>query len=282
MTTHFDLLIGIDDTDNLDSKGTGFLSQRLLAELEAQGLGRALGVTRHQLYVHPDIPYTSHNSSACIAWDGGPDPDVAGVIAAAGHFLQAESAPGSDPGLVVATRRACADPAVTEALAIFGRRAKREVLSLSRAWELARNLGVHASGHGGTSGGIIGALAGVGLHLSGTDGLFLWMPGIRALTGFTTYRELKESVPIDAARDPAGIEPEPEDTIDLGDWVRPVLSGGRAVLLLEPRSIPIHDSTGSADSMGSAGTGDPAEPAAPEGRTGRTWGVAPKEIVKVH
>ena len=253
------VLIGVDDTDNLDTKGTGFLAQRLLAELEAAGLGTPLGATRHQLYIHPSIPYTSHNSSACIAWDGGPDPDAGGIVSLASRFLESESAPGSDPGLVVATRRAWSDPAVRTALSSFGKRAKREVLTLTMARELADNVGVHASGHGGTSGGIIGALAGVGLHLSGTDGLFLWMPGIRSLTGFTTYRELKASVPIDAARDPAGIEPDPEDTIDLGDWVRPILTGGRAILLLEPRSAPAH---GSPDR--------------------RKWEVARREIVKAH
>jgi len=63
-----DLLLAVDDTDNLHSRGTGFLCQQLLAHLQAAGLGTPLGATRHQLLLDHRIPYTSHNSSACIAW----------------------------------------------------------------------------------------------------------------------------------------------------------------------------------------------------------------------
>ncbi|HEY4939067.1 MAG TPA: hypothetical protein VIJ69_08545 [Actinomycetota bacterium] len=78
------LLIGIDDTDNLDSKGTGNLAQRLLAALEAEEFGQGIGATRHRLLVDPQIAYTSHNSSACLAWRTDPGsqpsqiPDFAG------------------------------------------------------------------------------------------------------------------------------------------------------------------------------------------------------------
>lgn len=53
-------LIGIDDTDNLESRGTGFRARQLLQRLAEAGFARPLGITRHQLYVHSDIPYTSH------------------------------------------------------------------------------------------------------------------------------------------------------------------------------------------------------------------------------
>ena len=59
------LLICMDDTDSLDSPGTGEVLEELLARLAEEGLGRGSFITRHQLLVHPDIPYTSHNSSMC-------------------------------------------------------------------------------------------------------------------------------------------------------------------------------------------------------------------------
>lgn len=229
------VLIGIDDTDNLESRGTGFLSQRLLAALESVGLGTALAATRHQLLIDPRIQYTSHNSSACLAWDAGEETDLDGIVAFASQFLDSECAPGSDPGLVVAPPAAWEDPASRGKLIEFGRRAKREILTQAQAWELAGELGIHLSGHGGDQGGVIGSLAGLGLHLSGEDGLFLWMPGVRALTGRLTYAELRARVPIAAACVPGGGEPLPGDSIELGDWVRPVLRGGRAILLLEPQ-----------------------------------------------
>src|SRR5207248_117992 len=62
-----DLLMGVDDTDVVGRKpGTGRLARELGARLEAQGHARLVGVVRQQLLVDPRIPYTSHNSPACL------------------------------------------------------------------------------------------------------------------------------------------------------------------------------------------------------------------------
>jgi hypothetical protein len=240
------LLIGVDDTDNLESRGTGRLVQELIGMLPELGLGEPLGATRHQLFVDDRIPYTSHNSSACIALDIGPAGSCGGeaVARAVGAFLERESAPGSDPGLAVAV------PTAAAAVSAFGARAKREVLTHGEARRLAGEVGIHISAHGGDGGGIIGALAAVGLHAGGDDGRFLWLPGLRALEGTATYDDLRRRVPIDAACDAGGREPAGSETIELGTWVRPVLIGGRTILLLEP--------------------------------DGGRWRVAPKAVVKSH
>lgn len=160
------LLICIDDTDNLDSIGTGELLENLCAELEARGLAKGGFVTRHQLLLHEDIPYTSHNSSMCCE---AVCADPAAVIAAAQAYLSAHAAPGSDPGLCVLQLRPGEDPS---ALTAFGRRAQTEVLKKADAYETAARFPetLSLSEHGGTGGGVIGALAGVGLRLTGSDG----------------------------------------------------------------------------------------------------------------
>jgi hypothetical protein len=258
------VLIGVDDTDNVSSRGTGHLVQRLIVELEAAGVCVAIGATRHQLSDDPRIPSTSHNSSACIgvAMDDSTRRDR--LIKLAGTFLETESAPGSDPGLVVADRATWSEPLDRDALVAFGRSAKTTVVDLDTARGLAGSCGVHASGHGGDSGGIIGALAAVGLHLSGSDGFFLWMPGIRELEGRMTYEQLRGRLPIDVALDPDGAEPASDDLIDLGDWVRPVWKDHRAVLLLWSAS--------SADDLDGDSVGRDT------GR--RVWRVAPRYIVR--
>lgn len=228
--TGVDVLIGIDDTDDLHSPGTGRRCRGLMDALAAAGLGEAAGATRHQLLVDPRIPYTSHNSSACIAWRGAGDADA--VVALAAEFLERHSAAAADPGLAVLAAGKWV-PLLHDELVAFGRGAQQEVLTQQVARELAARAGVHLSGHGGTRDGVIGALAAVGLHLSGSDGLFLSMPGIRDLAGSCTYAELRAAVPVDAARGPGGAEPEPGDVLELGDWVRPVLLDGCAVLLLQ-------------------------------------------------
>jgi hypothetical protein len=50
------LFIGLDDTDNLESRGTGYLARRIAAVLAADYA--LLGVTRHQLLVDPRVPCT--------------------------------------------------------------------------------------------------------------------------------------------------------------------------------------------------------------------------------
>lgn len=249
-----DLLIGIDDTDNAYTPGTGRRARALLRELSAAGLGSPAGATRHQLLVDDRIPYTSHNSSACLAWrsaDGDPHAARGGIIELAGRFLERVCPPDADPGLAVVIPGDLDD---TAPLIEFGRRAKREVLHPSAAHELAPSLGVHLSGHGGTREGMTGALAATGLHLSGNDGLFITLPGIRKLPHHATLDTVRALTPIDLARDDLHRQPTPGEVIELGDWVRPVLLDGLAVLLLEP---PRRQDGG-----------------------GRTWRTAPRAVVK--
>lgn len=256
------VLVAIDDTDNLDSRGTGHLARALAGALDERGLGSPLGVTRHQLFVDDRIPYTSHNSSACIALQCGPC-DVDAIVAAAAEFLEAMSATGSDPGLAVAAAADWRDAANRERLCAFGSLAKRRVLDQAAARRLAGETGIRLSAHGGDGGGIIGALAAIGLYCSGADGRFLWMPRMRDLAGDTTYAALRAAVPIDVALDPAGREPAPSDVIVLGDWVRPVLQDGRAVLLLDAQCAQCADP--------SAALADPTN-----------WMASPREVVKTH
>lgn len=236
------LLVGVDDTDNLESKGTGNLAQRLVEALREAGLGSASGVTRHQLLVDPRIPFTSHNSSACIAWRAEPGVDAEAIAHVAGPFLESTSARGSDPGLAIAAT-SWPDPRCRHMLVNWGLRAKKEVLGGSEAVALAGGCAVSLSAHGGDGGGVIGALAALGLHLGGDDGRFLWMPGLRDLAGNVTYDQLRSLAPIDVARDPAGQEPKGDDLIDLGDWIRPVLRGSRSVLLLAAQCSDVPVST---------------------------------------
>jgi hypothetical protein len=220
-------LIAIDDTDNLESRGTGFRARELGTRLGEAGLGRLLGITRHQLFVHPSIPYTSHNSSACL--DVELEDTVIGAARAfCRDYLSAESAEGSDAGLCVARY-----DDVDEALVEFGRVAKQRVVTCERAHELAATRGVHLEGVTGERIGVIGALAAVGLRRSGHDGRFLWVDGVRELTGSWTVGALLARTGIDAVESTDGRPLADDATVAVDPWPRPVLLNGRAVLLTE-------------------------------------------------
>lgn len=160
------ILIAIDDTDNLESIGTGEVLENLCAALEENGLGRGGFVTRHQLLVHADIPYTSHNSAMCCAAEVD---DLEKAAAFCRAYMDVSCAEGSDPGLCIVDPDRLADP---QSLIRFGLAAKKVVLTKEAALtEAARHTeAVRLSEHGGTGGGIIGALAGCGLRLTGSDG----------------------------------------------------------------------------------------------------------------
>lgn len=160
------VLFCIDDTDNIDSIGTGELLENLCAELEAKGMAKGGFVTRHQLFISDEIAYTSHNSSMCCELETENPKEV---VVFAGTYLERECAEGSDPGMCIYIP---GKESEIEALESFGKRAQAEVLTKKEAYALAEKIGaaIHLSEHGGTGEGIIGALAGVGLRLNGSDG----------------------------------------------------------------------------------------------------------------
>jgi len=220
-------LIGVDDTDNLESRGTGFRARCLGAGLAEAGLARTDGVSRHQLLVHPDIPFTSHNSSLCLDAEV-PQGGLDDVVAYCRDFLLRESAEGSDAGLCIAPF-----DTLNGAVQAFGVRAKQVVLNQDDARAVAGEASVYLEGLTGDHGGIIGALAAVGLRRSGTDGRFVWLEGVREISGVMRAADLLETTGIDAIEDRDGQAVSPETTICVEPWPRAVLIEGRAVLIVE-------------------------------------------------
>lgn len=157
----------IDDTDSLDSIGTGTIAEQIQEKIIHQGYGPCSLITRHQLFIHEDIPYTSHNSSMCFYGEVPDNDALTTIINLAAEHLDTVAAVGSDPGLcVLAYDESCHYDELME----FGIQAKQTVLTKADALTCAHNHQLHLSEHGGTGQGIIGALAGIGLRLFGCDG----------------------------------------------------------------------------------------------------------------
>lgn len=226
------LLIGIDDTDNLETRGTGHRVRQLAEWLAENNLAEPLGITRHQLLVDPRIPYTSHNSSACLSVEAD-DPES--VWKASREFLLLTSADGSDVGLCLA-----AWEVVDETVISFGRRAKLEVLTMPEAHETASRSRVRSEGLTGTGGGVIGALAGIGLHRDGNDGRFLWLPGLRELKGTYPVEEVIAKGHIERVCTLDHDDLALDALVNVGDWVRPVLRNGRSTLYVEEQNHGWH------------------------------------------
>jgi len=223
------ILISIDDTDNIESRGTGEIAELLAEGITERGWGRCGPVTRHQLLVHPDIPYTSHNSSMCFPADIGGDM-LSAVTDYCCSALAAESAPGSDPGLCVLAPEMLTQP---EVLMNYGRKAKTTVISKQEAYDTAASLGIHLSEHGGTGQGVIGALAGAGLRLTGNDGRFKGKLHIPSTDGTATVKNIR-TCGIDLVKTLEGKVLEDSEAVHVGEWVKRVLLDEKAVLIVVP------------------------------------------------
>lgn len=227
------LLICIDDTDNMESIGSGELLQIMGQELEDKGLGKAGFITRHQLLVHEDIPYTSHNSSMCTEWVIGPN-NYDEVVPFAVKFLEENNAEGSDPGLCIIKKEALHSEQI-EKLISFGKSAKVEILTKEMAYALAESMPeqIRLSEHGGTGQGVIGALAGCGLRLFGNDGrmkgkIYPENAGIQMAAGHICKR-----YPFDEVRTLLGDFLEESDKVRIGDELKGVFLDHKIVLLVK-------------------------------------------------
>ncbi|PKP23256.1 MAG: ABC transporter substrate-binding protein [Bacteroidetes bacterium HGW-Bacteroidetes-21] len=226
------IYIGIDDTDNLESRGTGYRSRQLAAELNVSGFGKVVGITRHQLFFNSAIPYTSHNSSACLEV-------IAGVreklIEISRQHMITFGEPGSDVGLCVAD-----ETQVNETVMKWGQRAKVEVLTMEEAYQLAKSTGIYLEGLTGLHTGIIGSMAGVGLRVTGTDGRLIWLPGkdFREIKGVLSKKELLDQSLAKNILNLANMKPVDDFAlIDTGEWMRPVMHENQAVILVESENV---------------------------------------------
>ncbi len=222
------ILVCIDDTDNIDSRGTGELASMLAADIEDHGWGTCEPVTRHQMLVHPDIAYTSHNSAMCFGAEID-ESRLGELTAHAREFLVRESASGSDPGLCIVPLDGLSE---TDDLITFGKKAKQVVIAKEEAYALAERIGVHLSEHGGTGIGVIGALAGTGLRLTGNDGRFRGHFKIETESDQVTPAEIMRQTHVEVVKSLDGDVLNENETIVLGKKVKSVLQDGKSTLLV--------------------------------------------------
>src|SRR5512136_2180751 len=224
------IYIGLDDTDNKTSRGTGRLARAMAATLSDRY--RVWGITRHQLLVDPRVPYTSHNSSATLHLMENGTVDLSALADEAQALMLADFQDGSDPGLCVAR-------AIVPEMVQFGQRAKIDVVHQSTARDLANRCGCILRGLGGTQDGVIGALAGVGLAATGEDGRFILLGAMRELDGVQTVPAILASG-IAEVRSMDG-QVVHDGLVETGGRLRPAFRHGRPILFVTPHpDTPAH------------------------------------------
>lgn len=235
-------IVGIDDTDILGARGTNQLARALARALAPRW--RCVRILRHQLLVHAGIPYTSHNGSASLLFEATGSGSAAGLHGEVRAGMLADFIPGSDPGLAVAT-------AVTPAVVAWGERCRRVVVTAEEARSVAAAEGVLLEGLGGTEGGVIGALAAIGLAAGGDHGRVLYdavwpevWQGAGPKSGHGGGGDAARPAVIldvaalrhhgvDAVIETGTSKPVTDGRVDLGKKLRPNRRAGRTVLFVE-------------------------------------------------
>ena len=214
------LWIGLDDTDNAESRGTGSLARRIAADLAADH--NVEGVTRHQLLEDPRVPCTKRNSCAAIHLEFD-KVDQEALLVRVQKIMASDFQPGSDPGLCVAQE-------VPNAIIAFGRFTQVQLVAQQDARDLAADHGIQLLGLGGDEDGVIGALAAVGLAAQGNDGRYVQVGTIRELSGL-------QPVPAVLAAGVTAVQTLDGTPVTKGlvltDKLRPARRGGKPVAVVQ-------------------------------------------------
>ena len=235
--------VGFDDTDVKDAdRGTGKLARWFERELPEEC--HVWGVVRQQLLVDEAIPYTSHNSSACVVVDC-PGPYSLEVLTERAIFhIKRHFMEGSDPGLCVCPE---GHPAI-KSLTDFGRACTERVVTQDDARMAARD--VHLSGHGGTNDGIIGAAAAVGLTSQGWSGRFIELGRLRNIPESVDVGTLEQLGIHVISLDRDAQVPGLADLVENSSWLRPRLLAGCPVLPVVPRGPGLWEALGKKHNSG--------------------------------
>lgn len=235
------IIVGIDDTDVVGSRGTNQLAKQIVRELAGQW--RCVRIVRHQLLNDPRVPCTTKNGSASITLElRNKRSDSLDI----GTAERVESAPllnccrevmrdwfieGSDPGLCLLA--GTCPPEVVE----WGQRCQHEFVARRNAFALAADTGLILEALGGTEDGVIGALAAVGLSSTENDGRIVqlgeWPDDLSGPQPVDVLSERGVRVrELNTGREFT------QGTVDVGKHLRPNLRNGMSVLFVESPDAP--------------------------------------------
>lgn len=219
-------LVGIDDTDNLESRGTGYVGRTMAERITEAGLGICGAISRHQLLFDPRVPYTSHNSSLCIEVETNQTEDLLNFMIA---YLLKACAPGSDCGLCMVDAEKTPTSVVE-----WGLTAKRDLVKQIDGLNLAKRENITLIGLTGNHDGVIGSMAAVGLRASGNDGRFVALKGVdvRTITGVKSPSEVKKLVNLHRVVTSDGDLINEDSPILMEGWLRPIHRDGLITLIV--------------------------------------------------
>ena len=187
-------------------------------------------VTRLQLLLDPRINYASHNSCMCLEAMLD-EAQKQSALNFALDLLEHKCAPSAEPGIAAAFEK---DIVNVQELISFGKSAKEIFLNPQQAFETAREQNVFLKELKSGARGVIGALAGIGLRLSGSDGKIRGKFELKKSN--LSVRELLDLNCIEAVVDENFKPLFPDERVELIGALKPVFLDFKATLLVKKES----------------------------------------------
>ena len=225
----FKFLLCIDDTDELGGEiSTGLLAEEIAAFIGS--FAHVSFVTRHQLLLDPRINYTSHNSCMCLEAMLTEEQKQSALNFAI-ELLERKCAPSAEPGIAAVFEK---DILNAQELINFGKSAKEIFLKPQQAFEEAASQNVFLKELKSGARGVIGALAGIGLRLSGNDGKIRGKFELKESN--LSVRELLDLNFIEAVANENFKPLLPDERVKLIGALKPVFLDFKATLLVKKES----------------------------------------------
>lgn len=162
------IYVAIDDSMQLDGGKAGVTASSLAKAIEDNEWGTCSIASRHRLYPNPITGCKKHNTARSFSADIKEE-KLNEFIGYACKMIKEVVTPESNTGFAVVVPEQMEN---TDELIEYAYKTKEELVNKDQALELAKKPGIYLFALSGSGQGIIGALAGAGLNMTGNDGQF--------------------------------------------------------------------------------------------------------------
>jgi len=228
------IFVALDDSRQLDGAKAGETASILTRFIEENGWGKCAIPSRHRLYSHPDTGCKKHNTARSFSADIAEE-YLADFIDYACNLIKSTGALDCNTGLAVAVPELMEN---TDDLIDYAYRVKEEIVNKAEALGFAKKPGIYLFELSGNGQGIIGALAGAGLRITGNDGQFRGKLHIG--TGEDYIATVKEIVNESYVQQVKNMDFEnlgDDECVRMGEKVKIVLLDNKYTLMVFPTDI---------------------------------------------
>jgi len=228
------IYVALDDSRQLDGGKAGETASVLTRVIEEKGWGRCSIPSRHRLYPNPATGCKKHNTARSFSADIEAQ-YLDCFITYACELIKATGTPDSNAGLAVAIPELMEN---VQELIDYAGRVKEGLVDKAEALAMARKPGLYVLELNGTGQGIIGAVAGVGLRITGNDGQFRGKLQLSKEVDYVaTVREIIDKTYVEQVKNMGFENISDDETVRMGEKVKVVLLDDKYTLMVFPTEI---------------------------------------------